>query len=374
MTKSTTRIVLAHSGGLDTSIAIPWLAERHDAEVVAVTLDLGQDSELTEIREAALAAGAVRAHVIDACGEFVERYALVALQAGALYDGCDPLSTALGRAIVAARLVDVARMEGATAIAYGPGLDASVRALDPSLTVIVPTTLWELSHADKLAYARARNVHVVTAAEGSAAASANVWGRYVGTFASGAAAAQDIGYVLTRSALDCPDEPAYLDIEFEAGVPVRANAIEMTLLEMMESLEIIAGAHGVGRIERLESDAAGDTLSRVVFEAPAAVVLHTAHRALERLVIPADLDRVKRGLARTYADLVHQGRWSSLTREAIDAFVRTTQPRVTGLVRLKLFKGECRVLESRSPHAVDLDSSRSTVADQFEPAAEGLTS
>ena len=374
MTKSTPRIVLAHSGGLDTSIAIPWLAERHDAEVVAVTLDLGQDSDLTEIREAALAAGAVRAHVIDACGEFVERYALVALQAGALYDGCDPLSTALGRAIVAARLVDVARMEGATAIAYGPGLDASVRALDPSLTVIVPTTLWELSHADKLAYARARNVHVVTAAEGSAAASANVWGRYVGTFAPGAAAAQDIGYVLTRSALDCPDEPAYLDIEFEAGVPVRANAIEMTLLEMMESLEIIAGAHGVGRIERLESGAAGDTLSRVVFEAPAAVVLHTAHRALERLVIPADLDRVKRGLARTYGDLVHQGRWSSLTREAIDAFVRTTQPRVAGSVRLKLFKGECRVLESRSPHAVDLDSSRSTVADHFEPAAEGLTS
>ena len=373
MTKSTTRIVLAQSGGLDSSIAIPWLAERHDAEVVAVTLDLGQDSELTEIREAALAAGAVRAHVIDACGEFVERYALVALQAGALYDGCDPLSAALGRAIVAARLVDVARMEGATAIAYGPGLDASVRALDPSLTVIVPTTLWELSHADKLAYARARNVHVVTAAEGSAAASANVWGRYVGTFAPGAAA-QDIGYVLTRSALDCPDEPAYLDIEFEAGVPVRANAIELTLLEMMESLEIIAGAHGVGRMERLETGAAGDTLSRVVFEAPAAVVLHAAHRALERLVIPADLDRVKGGLARTYADLVHQGRWSSLGREAIDAFVRTTQPRVTGSVRLKLFKGECRVLEVRSPHAVDLDSSRSTVADQFEPAAEGLTS
>ena len=143
---------------------------------------------------------------------------------------------------------------------------------------------------------------------------------------------------------------------------------------MMESLEIIAGAHGVGRIERLETGAAGDTLSRVVFEAPAAVVLHTAHRALERLVIPADLDRVKRGLARTYADLVHQGRWSSLAREAIDAFVRTTQPRVTGSVRLKLFKGECRVLEVRSPHAVDLDSSRSTVADQFEPAAEGLTS
>ena len=200
MTKSTTRIVLAHSGGLDTSIAIPWLAERHDAEVVAVTLDLGQDSELTEIREAALAAGAVRAHVIDACGEFVERYALVALQAGALYEGCDPLSAALGRAIVAARLVDVAGMEGATAIAYGPGLDASVRALDPSLTVIVPTTLWELSHADKLAYARARNVQVVTAAEGSAAASANVWGRYAGSFAPGTAAAQDIGYVLTRSA------------------------------------------------------------------------------------------------------------------------------------------------------------------------------
>ncbi len=375
MIKSTTRIVLAHSGGLDTSVAIPWLAERHDAEVVAVTLDLGQDSELTEIREAALSAGAVRAHVIDASGAFIEEYAWRALQAGALYAGCDPQSAALGRAIVAARLIDVANMEAATAIAYGPGLEPWVRALQPSLPVIVPTTLWSLSRADKLAYARARNVHVTEAAEGFAGGEANIWGRSVPAHDPDAvsSASRDGGYVLTRSAPDCPDEPAYLDIEFEAGVPVRANAIEMTLLEMIESLDIIAGAHGVGRIERSERATDGST-SRAAFEAPAATVLHAAHCALERLVIPSDLYRIKRDLARAYADLVHDGRWSSPTREAIDAFVRTIQPRVTGLVRLKLFKGDCRVLESRSPHACVADASHANAANQPEPEAEGLTS
>ena len=368
-----TRIVLAHCGGLDTSIAIPWLTERHDTEVVAVTVDLGQDSELTEIRETALAAGAVRAHVIEASGQFIERFALPALQAGALYAGCDPMAGHLGRAVVAARLIDVARMEKATAVAYGPGLEPWVHALAPSLTVIVPARLWGLSRADKLAYARAHNVHIVDPTEAFAAAKANIWGRSAGIEPGAVSPAPDSGYVLTRPAHDCPDEAAYLDIEFEAGVPVRANAIEMTLLEMIESLEIIAGAHGVGRIERIESRADG-TRSHVACEAPAAVVLYAAHRALERLVIPSDLDRIKSELAVDYAELVHGGRWFSPTREAIDAFVRTIQPRVTGSVRLKLFKGECRVLEIRSPHALDVDRSQQHAANQFEPAAEGLTS
>ena len=370
MMKPMPRIVLAHSGGLDTSIAIPWLVERHGAEVVTLTLDLGQDGELTEIREAALAAGAVRAHVIDASAELVDRYAMPAMQAGALLDGCDPLAAALGRAIVAARLVDVARMERASAIAYGPSLEASVRALDASIPVIMPAVLWEMSLADKIAYGRSRNVHVASTEE-TAAAEANVWGRSVGRIASGAS--PETGYVLTRSAGDCPDEPAFLDIDFAAGLPVRVNAIEMPLLEMIESLEIIAGAHGVGRIERFET-AANGVATRFPVEAPAAVVLHASHRALEAVVIPTDLERLKGDLARVYADLVHHGRWASQTREAIDAFVRTIQPRVSGSVRMKLFKGECEVLEVRSQHVGEDDTVDSDEMTDFVPAPEGLTS
>jgi argininosuccinate synthase len=371
MTKAKTRIVLAHSGGLDTSIAIPWLSERHAAEVVTVTLDLGQDSELTEIREAALAAGAVRAHVIDASAELVDRYAMPALQAGALHDGCDPLAAALGRAIVAARLVDVAMMERASAIAYGPGLEASVHALGSSLPVITPSILWEMSRADKLAYARARNVHLSSSTDETSAAKTNVWGRSVRR--TDGATSSDAAYTLTRSARDCPDEPASLDIDFTEGLPVRVNAIEMPLIEMIESLEIIAGAHGVGRLERVESGADG-VATRLSAEAPAAIVLHASHGALERVVTPPDLERLKGDLARVYADLVHQGRWASPTREAIDAFVRTIQPRVTGSVRLKLFKGECEVLEVRSPHAIAADIAEADAGGRFEPAPEGLTS
>jgi argininosuccinate synthase len=365
MTNSPMRIVLAHSGGLNTSIAIPWLAEHHDAEVVAVTIHLGQDRELPAIREGALAAGALRAHVIDARGEFVEQYALPALQAGAPSAAGDPQSADLARAIVAARLVDVAHMEAANAIAYGPGLEPWIRALAPPLPTIVPTALWSLSRADKLAYARARSL-LVAETEAGGACAANVWGRSVPI---GRLSGEDGGYVLTRSASECPDEPAIVDIEFDGGVPVQVNAIDMTLLEMIESLDIIAGAHGVGRSERAVR--AGDgTPTRTEFEAPAATVLSAAHAALERLLVPADLDRIKPLLAREYADLVRDGRWASPAREAIDAFVRSIQRRVTGFVRLKLFKGDCHVIAVRSPH----DTAAAAAGDRLQPEAEGLTS
>jgi argininosuccinate synthase len=228
-----------------------------------------------------------------------------------------------------------------------------------------------MSLADKIAYARARNLHVPGSTDEASAAKTNVWGRSVRR--TDGATSSDAGYTLTRSARECPDEPAYLDIDFAAGLPVRVNAIEMPLIEMIESLEIIAGAHGVGRIERFESGADG-VATQVSAEAPTAIVLYASHRALERIVIPPDLERLKEDLACVYADLVYQERWASPTREAIDAFVRTIQPRVTGSVRLKLFKGECEVLEVRSPHAIEGDSAVADAGGRFEPAPEGLTS
>lgn len=355
------RIVLGYSGGLETSIAIPWLAERFGAEVIAVTLDLGQGRELTDVRERALSAGAVRAHVIDVREEFVRGYVLPALQAGALYEERYPLATALARPLVAKRLVDVARMEGAPAIAHGCAgkgndqvrLEAAARALDPSIEVLAPARMWDMTRADQIAYARARAIPVPLTADSPYSTDANLWGRSVecGVLEDLWAEPPDDIYTLTRPPRDCPDEPAYLEIAFEGGVPVRANGIEMPLVELIESLETVAGAHGVGRIDMVENRLTG-IKSREIYEAPAAVVLHAAHQELERLVVPRDLDRLTRDVSRVYADLVYNGLWFSQTREAIDGFVAAIQPRVTGTIRLKLFKGDCRVVGRKSPHSL----------------------
>jgi len=355
------RIVLAHSGGFDTSVAIPWLAERYGAEIIAVTLDLGQGRELSDVRERALTRGAVRCHVIDAREEFVRQYILPALQAGAVYEDGYPLATALGRPLIAKRLVEMARMEGTDAIAIGGAVDSndhlrlevSVRALDPSLTIIAPAGASGMSRSEQVAYARARNIPVPGSLASPYSIDANLWGRSVacGGLEDPWAEPPDDIYTLTRSPLQCPDEPAYVKIEFDAGVPVRANGIEMHPLELIESLETIAGAHGVGRIDLVENRLAG-IKSREIYEAPAAVVLHAAHAALTKLVISRDLERLAHDMSRTYADLVYSGQWFSHAREAIDAFVQVVQPRVTGSVRLKLFKGDCRIVGRKSPFAL----------------------
>ena len=366
------RIVLAYSGGLDPSIAIAWLAETFKAEVVTVTLDVGHGSELVEIRQRALALGAVRAHVIDVRDEFIRDYALPALQAGALYGDRAPMTTALTRPLIARKLVDVARMENATAVAHGSGatsddglrLDALVSALDPAMRVIVPTRMWEMSREEALTFARDRGIPAPASADGHYSTDANVWGR--STLCSPAQdpwvePSEDL-FALTRSPRDCPDQPAYVEIEFAAGKPIRVNSIEMLPLEMIESLETIAGLHGVGRVDLVAARLTGGQ-AREIYEAPAAVVLHAAHKELQQLVMPSDLEQVAHALGRTYADLINGGQWFSPTRTAIDAFVAAIQPRVTGAIRLKLFKGDCRVAGRRSPFAPEVASSSSPAAD-----------
>jgi argininosuccinate synthase len=354
------RIVLAYSGGLDASIAIQWLAEHFKAEVVTVTLDFGAGAELVEIRQRALALGAVRAHVIDVREEFIRDYAVPALQAGAMHADRAPMVTALTRPIIARKLIEVARMENATAVAHGAGamsddglrFDALVAALNPALRVIAPTRMWDMTRAEALTFARERGVPVPASYEGPFKTFANVWGRstlFVPEQDPWAEPAEDI-FALTRAPRDCPAQPAYVEIEFDGGRPLRVNSIEMSPLEMIESLETIAGLHGVGRIDLVTPRLAGGQ-SREIFESPAAVVLHTAHRELEQLVVPSDLEQVSHALGRTYADLVNGGQWFSPTRSAIDAFVAAVQPRVTGAIRLKLFKGDCRVAGRRSPFA-----------------------
>ncbi len=366
------RIVLAYSGGFDTTIAIPWLREEYDAEVIAVTVDVGQGRELAAIHERALAAGAVRAHVIDARDEFVRDYILPALQAGAVYEDRYPLATALARPLIAKRLVELARMEGAGAIAHGctgvhndqVRLEASARAIDPSIELIAALQAWNLSGDEKMAFAQARQIPVASGGVSVYSIDSNLWGRAIasGGLEDAWREPPEEIYTLTRPPQECPDEPAYVELDFEAGVPVRANGVEMAMLELIESLEVIAGAHGVGRIDVVENRLAG-IKAREVYEAPAAVVLHTAHKELEKLVIPRELERVKHDLSRIYADLVYSGLWFSHTRQTIDAFVAAVQPRVTGSVRLKLFKGDCRIVGRKSPFWTASDAAVVPAAD-----------
>ena len=373
------RIVLAYSGGLDTSVAVRWLAEKYGAEIIAVTLDLGQGQELTNVRERALALGAIRAHVIDAREEFARDYVLPALQARAIYEDGYPLASSLARPLIAKHLVAIARMEGASAVAHGctakdndqVGLDISVRALDPSLELIAPAREWNMSRSDEIEYARVRNIPVPVTIASPYSVDSNLWGRSIecGVLEDAWEEPPADIYTLTRPPHQCPDEPAYIEIDFDRGVPVRANGIDMALVELIESLETIAGAHGVGRIDMIENRLMG-IKSREVYEAPAAVVLHAAHRELEKLVISRDLERIKQDMGRVYADAVYNGLWFSPTREAIDAFVGAIQPRVSGTVRLKLFKGDCRVVGRRSEHSLyDRELSTYDAGDRFDHAA-----
>ena len=375
--------MLAYSGGLDTSVAIPWLKEKHGAEIIAVTLDLGQGRELNQIRERALSTGAIRCHVLDVREEFARGYILPALQADALYEDRYPLATALSRPLIAKKLVDIAHMENAASIAHGctgkgndqVRIDVSARAIDPAIAVIAPAREWGMTRPEEIAYARARNVSVPTTIAGPYSTDQNLWGRSIecGVLEDPWNEPPDDIYTLTKGPAEAPAAPAYVEITWQAGVPTAINGVEMPLVELIDSLETIAGGHGVGRIDMVENRLVG-IKSRDIYEAPAAVLLHQAHRELEGLVIPKDLQRLKQRLSQEYADIVYNGLWFSPTRSAIDAFMQNIQPRVTGIIRLKLYKGDSRVVGRKSDFALyDHGLATYDAGDTFDhAAAEGF--
>ncbi|MEO5741066.1 MAG: argininosuccinate synthase [Vicinamibacterales bacterium] len=373
------RIILAYSGGLDTSVAIPWLKEKYGAEIIAVTLDLGQGRELNQIRDRATSTGAIRCHVLDAREEFARDYILPALQADAIYEERYPLATALSRPLIARKLVDIAHMENATAIAHGctgkgndqVRIEVSARAIDPAISVIAPAREWGMTRSDEIAYARARNVSVPTTLASPYSTDQNIWGRSIecGVLEDPWQEPPDDIYTLTKASAEAPAVPAYVEIEWQNGVPTAVNGVEMPLVELIDSLETIAGVHGVGRIDMVENRLVG-IKSREIYEAPAALVLHQAHRELEGLVIPKDLQRVKYRLSQEYADIVYNGLWFSPMRSAIDAFMQNIQPRVTGTIRLKLYKGDCRIVGRQSEFALyDRGLATYDKGDTFDHAA-----
>jgi len=353
-------VVLAYSGGLDTSVAIPWLREK-GLEVVAVTVDVGQPGDFQQIREKAIRSGARNAYVVDARRQFAEEYILRALKANALYEGQYPLSTALARPLIGKHLVDVARKEDADFVAHGctgkgndqVRFDLCTTALAPDLQVIAPARVWGMTRDQEIEYARERGIPVPVTKASPYSTDENLWGRSVeaGVLEDPLLEPPEEAFAWTKSPLEAPAEPAYANIRFEEGVPVALGGRRMDLLAIIGSLNAVAGTHGVGRIDHIESRVVG-IKSREVYECPAATVLIRAHQALEAMVLPRDVLDFKRTVEARYAYLIYDGLWFTPLRESLDAFVESTQARVSGEVSVKLFKGSANVVGRTSPYSL----------------------
>jgi len=353
------KVVLAYSGGLDTSVAIRWLQER-SLDVVALTIDVGQPVNLSDIKEKAQRLGA-KAHVVDARREFAEQFVLPALAANAMYEGQYPLSTALARPLIGKHLVAVAQREGASFIAHGctgkgndqVRFDLCTTALAPDLTVIAPAREWGMTREEEISYAKERGIPVPVSNGSPYSTDENLWGRSIecGVLEDPRIEPPEEVYAWTASPAAAPDAPGTVTIHFESGRPTALQGKSMAIVDLIASLNDLAGRHGVGRIDHVESRVVG-IKSREVYECPAATVLMKAHQALEALVLPRDLLEFQRNVAARYATLVYDGLWYTPLREALDAFVGSTQERVTGDVSVKLFKGAATVTGRASPFSL----------------------
>ncbi len=377
------KIVLAYSGGLDTSVAIRWLAQRYDAEVVTLTVDLGGGKSTDEVRRRALETGAVKAVVHDAREEFVQGYVWPALQSGAIYEGAYPLATALGRPLIAQHLVRVAQEEKAFAVAHGctgkgndqVRFEVSAAALAPDLKVIAPAREWGMDRDQELDYARQHGIPLESGNRSSYSIDENLWGRSIeaGDLEDPWLEPPEVAYAWTQPVDRAPAQPRYVEVGFHQGIPVAVDGEELSGVPLVESLRELAGAHGVGRIDHVENRLVG-IKSREVYEAPAAVLLHQAHRALESLCLSREQARFKERVAQEYADLVYNGLWFTSHRQDLEAYVRSTQEHVSGTVRLRLHKGSCAVVGRRSDHALyQRELATYAEGDQFDhQASEGF--
>jgi len=356
------RIVVAYSGGLDTSGMVRWLIEKMDAEVVTFTGDLGYSRELNGVKEKALRTGAVRAYVSDLKKEFVEHYVFPALKAGAVYEKTYPMATSLGRPLLAKGLVEVARKEKATMVAHGctgkgndqVRFEVAVSALAPDLKNLAPLRIWEFkSREEEIAYAQKHGIPVSVTLKKPYSIDENIWGTAVecGALEDPMVEPPADAYLRTVAPELAPDDPVYVEIEFNAGVPVAVNGASVDAVELLQTLNVIGGAHGVGRIDLVENRLVG-IKSREIYEAPAATILHFAHTELERLTLDKSVFHMKNQLAAEYANMVYNGLWFTPLRQALDAFVNETQRHVNGLVRLKLYKGNVIIAGRQSVYSL----------------------
>jgi argininosuccinate synthase len=371
------RVVLAYSGGLDTSVAVKWIGEEWGAEVVALAVDVGQsaDDDWETIRQRALAAGAVEAIVVDARAEFADDYCLPALQANALYEGKYPLVSALSRPVIVKYLVEAARLHGADAVAHGctgkgndqVRFEVSTRALAPDLDVLAPVRVWGFTREDSIDYAERHGIPIKVRKDNPYSIDENLWGRAIecGAIEDPWVAPPSEPYALTTDPSQAPREPWELVLRFERGVPVALDDQPMALHELVGSVGRIVGSYGWGRLDMVENRRVG-IKSREVYECPGSLALILAHADLESITQERDLMREKARLASRYAELVYDGLWHSPLRAALDAFVASSQEHVTGDVRLRLEPGRCEVVGRRADAGLyDYELATYDAADAF---------
>lgn len=378
------KIVLAFSGGLDTSCAVRWLRERYGAEVVCFSAFLGEARTPAILRKRAFAGGASKIYIEDVKKEFARDFILPALWAHARYEGKYPLATALGRPLIAKHLVRIAQKERADAVAHGCSgkgndqvrIEVGVRTLDPWLEIIAPLREWEFkSREEEIDYAKSRGIPVEATKKSPYSIDQNIWGVSIeaGVLEDPWHEVPEEAYRITRSPERAPKVPSYVTIDFLEGVPVSLNGRRLTLVDLIQRLSQIAGRHGVGRLDQMENRLVG-IKSREIYEAPAAEVLLLAHEELEGLVMDREFLHYKRVLSEKYAELVYYGLWFSPLKEALDGFFRSNQKRVTGKVRIKLTAGKAVCTGRASPYSLYSERLATySKKDQFDhTAAEGF--
>jgi argininosuccinate synthase len=356
------KVVLAYSGGVDTSVCIPYLMHEWGVEeVITLAADLGQGDELKPIQEKALKCGAVESLVEDATEAFVTDYAFPAIQANTLYENRYPLSTALARPLIAKLLVDAAEKYSADAVAHGctgkgndqVRFDVSITALNPSLKVLAPAREWGMSREEAISYGEKFGIESPVKKSSPYSIDRNLLGRSIeaGPLEDPMTEPPEEIYALTQAIAKTPNEPEYITIGFEGGIPVSINGNQLAPVALVSQLNEIAGRHGVGRIDMIENRVVG-IKSREIYETPALLVLIQAHRDLESLTLTADVTRYKRGIEQTYGELIYQGLWYSPLKPALDAFIQKTQETVSGTVRIKLFKGNAIIVGRQSANSI----------------------
>ncbi|MGU3368465.1 argininosuccinate synthase [Bacillus mycoides] len=378
------KVVLAYSGGLDTSVAIKWLQEKN-YDIIALCLDLGEGKDLAFVKEKALSVGAIKSYMIDVQEEYANEYALMAMQAHTLYEGKYPLVSALSRPLIAKKLVEIAEQEGASAVAHGctgkgndqVRFEVSIQALNPYLEVIAPVREWKWSREEEIAYAKENDIPIPINLDSPFSIDQNLWGRSneCGILEDPWAAPPEEAYEMTLALEDTPNKPEFVEIGFEAGVPTTLNGTAYSLSELIKTLNALAGKHGVGRIDHVENRLVG-IKSREVYECPAAMTLITAHKELEDLTLVKEVAHFKPMIEQKLTELIYNGLWFSPLKQALNAFLQETQKNVTGTVRVKLFKGHAIVEGRKSEYSLyDEKLATYTAQDEFNhDAAVGFIS
>ncbi|WP_289087229.1 argininosuccinate synthase [uncultured Streptococcus sp.] len=371
------KVILAYSGGLDTSVAITWLMKDYD--VVAVCMDVGEGKDLDFIHDKALKVGAVESYVLDVKDEFAEEYVLPALQAHAYYEQKYPLVSALSRPVISKKLVEIAHKTGATTIAHGctgkgndqVRFEVAIAALDPELKVIAPVREWKWSREEEIEYAKANGVPVPANLDNPYSVDQNLWGRAneCGVLENPWNQAPEDAFGITNSPEEAPDTPEFIDIEFKEGKPVALNGKEMKLADLIQEVNAIAGKHGVGRIDHVENRLVG-IKSREIYECPGAITLLTAHKEIEDITLVREVSHFKPILENELSNLIYNALWFSPATKAIIAYIKETQKVVNGTAKVKLYKGSAKVVARKSPNSLyDENLATYTSADSFDQDA-----